>query len=376
MTSTVLALFALISAFAFHIGTAILAARRLSATEAAATVFGDRTPHVCVLIPVAHLEDVTPLALASAFGISYPSFELIFCVPHRMHPAALLIEDIIKSFPQVSARLLTGRERFTFNPKIDNLEKGWSLTEGQDWVIIADSNVLMPPDFIARLFSAWRDDTALTCSPPIGSDPVTFGGELECAFLNTYQGRVQLASDSLGFGYAHGKAMLFKRDLLDPGRGLDTLKFEIAEDSAATKLVRSKGKRIRLVDRPFQQPVGGRTCLDVWHRHLRWAQLRRSSFPGVFCLEPLTTSFLPAAAAAILAHNLGGSVIAAVILSIGLWCAVEVGLASLAGWPVKPGFVPASICRDAMICAIWFVAWFRKGYRWRDNHVNMADAAS
>lgn len=375
MTLTVLAVFALISAFTFHVGTALLAARRLSSIQLGVVRSGGRAPHVCVIIPVAHLEDVTPRALASAFSISYPSFELIFCVPDEFHPAGSLVADLMDSFPQVTARLLTGRENVTFNPKIDNLEKGWKVTEGRDWLIIADSNVLMPPDFIDRLFSAWRDDTALTCSPPIGSDPETFWGELECAFLNTYQGRVQLASDTLGFGYAHGKAMLFKRELLDPVHGLDTLKFEIAEDSAATKLVRSKGKRVRLVDKPFQQPVTGRTWFDVWHRHLRWAQLRRSSFPAVYCLEPLTTSFVPAIAAGVLAHDLGGSVAAGVLMSLAFWNAVEVWLARVAGWPVKLGFVPANIFRDAMICAIWFVAWFRTRYQWRDNRVNMADAA-
>lgn len=376
MTLTVVAGLALVSAIAFHLGTAILASRHLSnSPSGTGRILGSRSLHVCVIIPVAHLEEVTVCALTSAFRIAYPSFELIFCVPDASDPAARLVQNLIDAHPHVPARLLTGRDNFTFNPKIDNLEKGWSVTAGRDWIVIADSNVLMPRDFIDRLFSAWKDDTALTCSPPIGSDPKTFWADVECAFLNTYQGRLQLASDTLGFGYAHGKAMLFNRELLDPFRGLDTLKFEIAEDSAATKLVRSKGKRVRLVDRPFCQPVGGRTWQDVWQRHLRWAQLRRSSFPVVFALEPLTTSFVPAIAAVVLTHDLGGPVLGAVIMSLGFWIAVEAGLARAAGWPIRTGFVPACLCREAMICVIWATAWFRKGYRWRDNPVNTGDAA-
>ena len=39
--------------------------------------------------------------------------------------------------------------------------------------------------------------------------------EVEAGFLNTYQARWQLAADSAGFGFAQGKSMLWRRDLLD-----------------------------------------------------------------------------------------------------------------------------------------------------------------
>jgi ceramide glucosyltransferase len=35
---------------------------------------------------------------------------------------------------------------------------------------------------------------------------------------------------------------------------------------------------VRLVDRPFPQPLGYRSAADVWRRQLRWARLRRASF--------------------------------------------------------------------------------------------------
>lgn len=375
MTMTaVLAATALLAAFAFHIGTAFVAWTRVT-RAASLSASEPEAPHVSIIIPVAHLEAVTAPALTSTFGLAYPNFDLIFCVPSADDPAVALVERLMSNHPQVAARLLVGREKMTFNPKIDNLEKGWAASADREWIIIADSNVLMPPDFVQRLLAAWRSDTGLTCSPPIGSDPKSFWGDVECAFLNTYQGRVQLASDALGHGFAHGKAMLFQRSLLDPERGLDTLKFEVAEDCAATKLVRSKGKRVRLVDRPFQQPVTERTFGDVWHRHLRWAQLRRQSFPTLFALELLTTSFVPVIAAAVLARSLNASVLIAVAASLTLWLAVEVALAHAAGWPSRTGYAAACICRDVLIAAMWGTAWFRTRYHWRENPVNMTDAA-
>jgi ceramide glucosyltransferase len=57
-------------------------------------------------------------------------------------------------------------------------------------------------------------------------------------------------------GFAQGKTMLFRRDLLKSAGGIRALAFEAAEDAAATKLVRKTGLRVRVVDQPFPQPLG------------------------------------------------------------------------------------------------------------------------
>ena len=75
--------------------------------------------------------------------------------------------------------------------------------------------------------------------------------ELECAFLNTYQARWQYVADALGFGFAQGKTMLWRRADLERAGGIETLAKEVAEDAASTKIVRDAGLKVRLVDRPF-----------------------------------------------------------------------------------------------------------------------------
>ena len=58
--------------------------------------------------------------------------------------------------------------------------------------------------------------------------------------------------------------------------GVRALAAELAEDAASTKIVRAAGLRVRLVDNPFQQPLGRRTLKEVWRRQTRWARLRRA----------------------------------------------------------------------------------------------------
>ena len=99
--------------------------------------------------------------------------------------------------------------------------------------------------------------------------------------------------------------MLWRREILEAGGSIEALGAEIAEDAAATKLIRAQGFNAHLVDRPFQQPLGQRRLRDVWSRQLRWARLRRATFPFFFAPEILTTSLLTFVAAAVAAPEFG-----------------------------------------------------------------------
>ena len=79
--------------------------------------------------------------------------------------------------------------------------------------------------------------------------------------------------------------MLWRRSDLEAAGGIWALASEAAEDAAATKIVRGLGLQVRLADGAFPQPLGPRTAAQVWARQVRWARLRRSTFPGFFALE-------------------------------------------------------------------------------------------
>ena len=72
--------------------------------------------------------------------------------------------------------------------------------------------------------------------------------------------------------------MFWRRSVLDAAGGIRALAADLAEDATSTKVVRVSGRRVPLVDRPFEQPLGYRSALDVWRRQSRWARLRRACF--------------------------------------------------------------------------------------------------
>ena len=361
-----------IAATSLHIGTTALAMHRCRRSDAFLPA-PEGAPAVSILRPVRGVDSTDELTLASGFALDYPDFELIFCCADEDDPAVALVRRLMARNPGVKARLLIGNHAISANPKLNNLVKGWRAA-GSDWIVFADSNVLMPRDYLQRLLSGWRHDTGILCSPPIACHPQGFWAELECAFLNTYQARWQYAADSLGQGFAQGKTMLVRRRDLARAGGIHALAEEIAEDAAATKLVRGLGLRANLVDAPFGQPLGERTARQVWDRQTRWSRLRRMSFPGCFGAEILTGCLLPLAAAAIVADALDVPAAALVSALAAIWLGCEALLARAAGWHLSPWSPLAWALRDALLPLVWMHAWLSDGYAWRGNEISTVES--
>ena len=275
------------------------------------------------------------------------------------------------AYPDIEARLLIGNATVSANPKLNNLVKGWHAAR-YEWVLMADSNVLMPKDHLQRMLSVWRPDTGLVCSPPIGGAPQNVWAELECAFLNTYQARWQYFADGIGLGFAQGKAMLWRRELLDSAGGIEALGSEIAEDAAATKLIRARDLRVRVVAPAFVQPLGHRSLAAVWHRQLRWARLRRITFKLFFIPELFVGIVPPLALAAALTAAAGWPMIGTLVPLVAAWYAAEALLAYCAGWPLSLWSIPVWLLRDALCPALWIAAWVGDEFKWRGNAMSGA----
>ncbi|MCR8725901.1 ceramide glucosyltransferase [Frigidibacter sp. ROC022] len=330
-------------------------------------------PAITVLRPVCGLDPDMDETLASTFAAMSEDDEAIFCIAAADDPAIPVVKRLIDANPQVTARLLIGDDRISGNPKLNNLAKGWAAARN-DWIVMIDSNVLLPDDYIQRLFDHWTPGTGLVTSPPAGIRPVGFWAAVEAGFLNSYQDRWQLTSDQIGNGFAQGKVLMWRRALLEQAGGLAVLGHDLAEDVASTKVVRAAGLKVRVLDRPLPQPLGRRTADEVWLRQLRWARVRRSGFPGLYAVEPLSTAALPMVAVAGLA--IAGAMPAPLALAYPvLWYGAEWALARRAGWPSSPVQVLAWLLRDTLIPAVWLTAFASRGFVWRGNAMHDDDTA-
>jgi ceramide glucosyltransferase len=371
MTAPILAAASLCFAVtSIHIFSIIVVSARLCRRTPRNPARNQTLPPVSLVRPLCGMDNHAAETLSSTFELDYPDYEILFCVASPGDPVMPLVNALIAAHPDAGARLLIGDERVSNNPKLNNVLKGWRAAQ-HEWIVLADANVLMPPDYLRSLFARWRADTGLVASPPIGSRPRGIWAEVECAFLNTYQARWQYLADTFGFGFAQGKTMLWRRADLERAGGIEALAKEVAEDAAATKIVRAAGRRVRLAARPFPQPLGRRSAAEVWNRQLRWARLRRASFFAYFLPEALSGGLLPIVLIAAIAPALGLSrALSALSLAI-FWYGGEMLLASMASWHLSPRYPFCCVLRDLLLPLLFVKALSGDDFAWRGNEMRV-----
>jgi ceramide glucosyltransferase len=341
MTAPILALTTFcIIATVVHIASIAIAICRLR-RKSLGDVPRQELAAVSLVRPLCGLDNYAADTLRSTFDLDDPHYEILFCVASANDPVVPLVEALIAEHGGANARLLIGDDRVSGNPKLNNVVKGW------------------------------RADTGLVASPPVGCRPQGIWAELECAFLNTYQARWQYVIDSFGCGFAQGKTMLWRRADLERAGGIAALGREVAEDAAATKIVRGAGLKVRLVDRPFVQPLGWRGAAEVWNRQVRWARLRRASFLPYFLPEALAGGVLPMLAAAIVASAIGLSPALGAGALGTIWYGSEMLLAAAAEWHLPFLYPFYGLMRDCLLPVLFFKALGGSEFVWRGNEMQV-----
>jgi ceramide glucosyltransferase len=355
-------------AFVTHIASTLVAMRRLWVPQTGRRLpIAEGGPPVTIIRPVCGIDAYEELTLRSTFDLDYAHYEILFCCASPDDPVVPLVERLIVEHPRIRARLLIGDESPWQNPKLNNVLKGWR-NAAHEWIAIADSNVNMPRDYLQRLLSSWRADTGLVSAPPIGERPDNVWAEFECAWLNTYQARWQYVADALGMGFAQGKNLLWRRSDLEAAGGLAALAREPAEDAASTRVVRGLGLKVELADGAFPQPLGRRTAWQVWGRQVRWARLRRTTFPGFFALEILSGLAAPLACFLFAGWALEMDrmdLLGFAGAYVAVWIAAEAWLASTLGWHLSWRSPLLWLLRELLLPALIIHAWFGKSLSWR-----------
>lgn len=358
---TTLLVLAAATPLAVHLASAGLAISRPAArrTEAERPF----RPFVSLIRPVKGLDPLDRETLASSFRQVYPDYEVIFCAARAGDPACPAIRQMMSAHPEVPARLLVGEAPITANPKLNNLAKGVAAARS-DWLVMTDANLMLAPDYLAWLADAWTEGVGLVSGPALGNRAASFWAAVECAFLNTSQARWQLAADRLGLGFAQGKTLMWNRKVLEAGGGLAALGSDMAEDVAATKLVRGQGLRVRLPARLSFQPVGRRGFREVWQRQLRWSRVRRDGFAGLFAAEVAQGPALGLVSLLVLA-GLGAAPLGLAPGFVALWYGAEIAVALRLGLRLGPRDLAAMVVRDGLQPGLWVATFARRGFDWR-----------
>ena len=349
-------------AILLHVGTA--AAARVYFRRDRPVGDGQAQPPVSLLVPIKGADAELESNLRSIIDQDYPDFEVLFALDDPDDPSAPIAHRLIRE-GRPAVRVISGRNLVaTSNPKTNNLSKAYAVARFP-LVMHCDAKVALESDRFAEWVGRLKPGVGLVTAPYVGVRPRGFGGQLETAFLNAYHARFLLAGALLGIRPALGKLMLYRRADLERAGGYGRFGDNLAHDAALERVIKEQGLRIVLSPRPVDEPIGHRLLIDVCNRQVRWLVIRRLNHPLVFVGELAIGGAVALLMAALGASTFGLDPMTALVITAGVWYAVEAALVAAQGWHLSPILPLAWVVRDLVVPAMWLAAAVTRKMVWR-----------
>ncbi len=312
-------------------------------------------------------------SLRSFFQQDYPQYELVFCVAEPQDPCLPVIAELMKRFPQTDSTLTIGAAQVGANPKINNLLPGYGLARNEI-VLVSDSNVRVPDDYLKGLARTLRPDVGVVTASVAGTSGEGLGGRLESAYLNTFAARWMQLCFAIGKPFVIGKTMLFRKSLMDRCGGLKVLGRYIAEDFMTGEAMRQLGYRVVLYNQPVAQFIGKHSVKAFWARHVRWGRIRKNQYAPGFFMEPTQYALTSGAMGAIAFASLWGvSPMEFLIFHCGVWGCADALLIWRMEGRLTIGAMAAWCIRECIALPHWLHAVASNHVLWRGNRLRILE---
>lgn len=257
-------------------------------------------PPVTILKPLYRDEPLLEEALASVCAQDYGALQIVFGVQELADPALAVVARLQARFPDRVMDVVIDPMPHGRNRKIGNLMNMLRVAR-HDVLVIADSDVHVPPDWLDRLVGC-------LARPGVGLATVLYTGlpanRAAAARLGATQITHALLPGALlarAFGRqdCFGATMALRRETLDRIGGLRMLVDHLADDNVLGRLVRTEGLRVELAAVVPATTVPETSLAALWTHELRWARTTRALEPIGFAASsvqyPLFWSALAAA---------------------------------------------------------------------------------
>jgi ceramide glucosyltransferase len=271
---------------------------------------GPDAPPISILKPLRGADPRMYEAFRSHCLQDYPAFELIFGVADASDPAVAEVERLQREFPSRSIRLLVCPKLLGTNRKVSTLVQ--LLPQARyDWLLINDSDVLVPPDYLRRIAACFETGTGMvTALYRAAHNPhpgATLSSRLEALTIATdFAGGVLSAyalEGRLTFGL--GSTLALRREALEAIGGLRPLLDYLADDYELGNRIAHAGFDVVLTPLVVETALPRAGFGEMFQHQLRWARTIRDRRPGGF-IGLGVTHVLPWALLACLCSGLAG----------------------------------------------------------------------
>lgn len=245
-------------------------------------------PPITILKPLHGDEPLLRQALGSVCTQDYPRFQIVFGVQDPADPSLAVIERLRGDHPETDIAIVVDPTRHGPNRKVGNLINMLPAAK-HDVLVIADSDLHVQPDYLARLADALnRPGTGLVTTlysglPASPALPARLGAtQITHNFLPG-----ALLARALGRQDCLGATMALRRETLARIGGLHALVNHLADDNVLGRLVQAQGLAVALAGTVPATTVPETTFRALWRHELRWARTIRALVPGQFAASAL-----------------------------------------------------------------------------------------
>jgi ceramide glucosyltransferase len=254
-------------------------------------------PAVTVLKPLCGSESELYERLCSLCVQDFPRarFQIVFGVHNRADTALPVAQRVQQQFPHLDIQCVVDPTRHGVNSKVSNLLNMLPRAR-HDLLIIADSDIAVPPDYLRRVLAPLADPGVglVTCAYT-GQPTAGLWSALGAQFINAwFMPSVYVATLSGLQWFVSGATIALRRDLLARGGGLRGLADQLADDFKLGAQVRALGLRVVVSDLRVHTQVDEPSCSALLRHSLRWLRTIRAVRPWAY-IGCLFTFSLPLA---------------------------------------------------------------------------------
>nr|WP_315591519.1 bacteriohopanetetrol glucosamine biosynthesis glycosyltransferase HpnI [uncultured Cupriavidus sp.] len=239
---------------------------------------------ISVLKPLCGAEPHLYENLAGLCRQRHPHYQLVFGVCADDDPAIDVVLRLRKEFPEREIALVVDARVHGRNPKVSNLINLYRAAR-HDHLVIADSDIAVPPDYLERLAGPLADPHVGVVTCLYRGRPVEGAwARLGASFINDwFAPSVHVAHAGGSRRFAFGATIALRRDTLNAIGGFPALADRLADDFWLGELTRQAGWRTVLSDVVVETDVIETGLRALWRHELRWMRTIRSlSAPGFY----------------------------------------------------------------------------------------------
>lgn len=324
------------------------------------------TPPVTLLKPLHGADDYTEGCLQSWFAQDYPGpVQILFGVAHADDPAALLVNQLMKKYPQCDAQLVVCSETLGANPKVSKLAQMFERAR-HDIMVLSDADVFAPAACLRNLVAPLADAKVgiVNCFYRM-KPPATAAMRWEAVAVNADFWSQVLQARSLGtLKFALGATLAVRRDALRDVGGFNALVDCLADDYELGRRVAAGGHRIEfcpVVNECRESPRGWRA---TWRHQLRWARTIRVCQPTAYFASILSNATLWPLAWLMVQPSTWAAKSVVALLIVRVITAADL-MRRLTQRPVDVADLLVVPLKDLLQAALWVGAFVGNSVEWR-----------